>query len=147
MPVVEFGSLVVYVGRGTPLGNNYHIGTHGTRETVIGKYRRWLWNELKDPSSKATLWFEKLVLRAKQGKILYLQCSCAPKGCHADILKRAIEWRLSQQKPKPQMIYSKRHECEVECITKKVPFKKGNGFHIGAYAVSDGKFIQWVSHK
>ena len=147
MPVVAHGSKIVYVGRGTPLGNNYHIGTHGNRETVIGKYRRWLWIQLQDPDSKASLWIERLMLRAKQGANIYLQCSCHPEACHADIIKRCLDWKLGQQKPKPVMIESKKFGGQVECEIKKVPFKSGNGYHMGAYRVLDGKFVKWVSHK
>lgn len=96
MPKIEFGSLVVYVGRGTPLGNPYYIGTDGNRHTVIKKYRRWLWIQLQDSESKTSKWFQALVCKAKQGTNLYLQCSCAPQPCHADIIKRALEYKLSQ---------------------------------------------------
>jgi hypothetical protein len=146
MPVVAHGSMIVYVGRGTPLGNNYHIGTHGNRTTVIGKYRKWLWNQLQDPDSKANQWIERLLLRAKQGTNIYLQCSCHPEACHADIIKRCLDWKLSQQLTKFEFIQSKRHGAKVQCEIKTVPFKNGKGFHIGAYAVDDGKFVQWLSH-
>ena len=147
MPVVEHGSVVVYVGRGTPLGNNNYIGKHGNRETVIAKYRKWLWIQLKDPESKASQWIERLLLRAKQGTNVYLQCSCSPEACHADIIKRCLEWKLSQQDPKTTIINSVRMGGDIRCIIKKVPFKTGNGFHMGAYRASDNKFVQWVSHK
>jgi hypothetical protein len=43
----------IYVGRETPgapgnvLGNPFRIGRDGTREEVVEKYRRWLWEQIK----------------------------------------------------------------------------------------------------
>lgn len=37
----------VYVGRPSALGNPFVIGRDGDRETVIEKYRRWLWRQLQ----------------------------------------------------------------------------------------------------
>lgn len=64
----------VYVGRPTVFGNPYKIGTHGTREEVIAKYREWL---LGHPGVLSLL----SDLRGKD-----LVCYCAPDLCHADVL-------------------------------------------------------------
>lgn len=40
-----------YVVRPSPLGNPYALGRDGNREAVIGKYRRWLWQQLQQPDS------------------------------------------------------------------------------------------------
>ena len=96
MPKVEFGSKIVYIGRGTPLGNKYYIGRDGNRKTVIGKYRRWLWIEMKKVDSPAKQMFDKLVGIVKSGNNVYLQCSCAPQPCHGDMIKRAILWELDK---------------------------------------------------
>jgi len=43
----------IYVGRempgipGSVLGNPFQIGRDGTREEVVEKYRRWLWEQIK----------------------------------------------------------------------------------------------------
>lgn len=66
-----------YVGRGTPFGNPFRIGVHGTRSEVIEKYRSHL-----DANPK-------LVTLARQhlrGKNLV--CHCYPLACHADVLLR-----------------------------------------------------------
>lgn len=64
----------VYCGRGSPWGNPFKIGIHGTRDEVCDKFDREVLPTL-DVSS----------LRGKD-----LVCFCAPKRCHCDsILKKA----------------------------------------------------------
>lgn len=66
----------VYCGRGTPYGNPFEIGTHGTRDFCIKRFVREVLPTL-DVSD----------LRSK-----HLLCSCAPKPCHCDpILLKANE--------------------------------------------------------
>lgn len=64
-----------YVGRGSPFGNPFIMGPHGTREEVIQKF---------------TDWVEKnALLRKRIKKELVgcdLVCNCAPEPCHGDIL-------------------------------------------------------------
>ena len=64
----------VYIGRGSPWGNPFKIGEHGTRDEVCDRFEREVLPTL-DVSS----------LRGKN-----LVCFCAPKRCHGDaILKKA----------------------------------------------------------
>ena len=69
----------IYVGRGTPWGNPFHIGEHGTRDEVVEKYRTYATD---NPQLLATL--EKL-----RGKDLV--CWCAPLRCHAEVLLELLE--------------------------------------------------------
>jgi hypothetical protein len=65
----------VYIGRGSPYGNPFVIGKHGTRDEVCDKYKEYL---LSNP---------QLINKVKTelvGKDLI--CFCAPKRCHGDIL-------------------------------------------------------------
>jgi hypothetical protein len=59
------------------------------RSTVIKKYRCWLWGQMQDPDSPASIALDKL---ANLEGNLELACFCAPKACHGDIVKAAIEW-------------------------------------------------------
>ncbi|HDJ86204.1 MAG TPA: DUF4326 domain-containing protein, partial [Chromatiales bacterium] len=70
----------VYVGRGHPLGNPYRIGSDGTREEVVEKYRGWLDVGVRrgDRNILAAL----RTLRENSD----LVCSCAPKPCHAEVI-------------------------------------------------------------
>ncbi|MEW6735018.1 MAG: DUF4326 domain-containing protein [Acidobacteriota bacterium] len=99
----------IYIGRkvaslgieGSMLGNPFKLGSaHATtnnnsddeeRETVIKQYRAWLWNEILERSS---VWVELCRLRdmVLRGEDLKLVCWCAPKRCHGDIVKAALEW-------------------------------------------------------
>jgi len=64
----------VYVGRGTPYGNPYRIGRHGTRKEVINLFK------LK------TLPF----IDVSDLKGCDIVCHCAPKACHGkSILRKA----------------------------------------------------------
>jgi hypothetical protein len=64
----------VYIGRGSPWGNPYHIGPHGDRGTVIAAFEQ---NTLP-----------LLDLRPLIGKSLV--CYCYPKACHGDIILREL---------------------------------------------------------
>jgi hypothetical protein len=78
-----------YVGRPSPLGNPFVIGTDGTRDEVIEKYRQWLRSEWAHhgPARKA---LEKLVKRYRDTGVLTLLCHCSPQRCHASVIADAI---------------------------------------------------------
>lgn len=63
----------IYVGRPTCWGNPFVIGSDGTREEVIQKFRDSLSKE-DHIEIRRTLWGRSLT------------CWCAPKACHADVL-------------------------------------------------------------
>lgn len=65
----------VYIGRPGPWGNPYVIGTDGTRDEVIARYRVWIRGNTE------------LVAQARKelrGKVL--GCFCSPRPCHGDVL-------------------------------------------------------------
>jgi hypothetical protein len=63
----------VYIGRGSPWGNPYVIGIHGSREEVIELYRIHT--------------LPQLDLTQLKGK--HLVCFCKPAACHGDLLLAA----------------------------------------------------------
>ena len=65
----------VYIGRPGPWGNPYHIGSDGTREEVIEKYRTDLFN---DPTRM------KHMIKLLKGQTL--GCWCKPLSCHGDVI-------------------------------------------------------------
>jgi Domain of unknown function (DUF4326) len=65
----------VYVGRPSKWGNPFVIGKHGDRQMVVTQYRSWLCDQ---PALLAAL----PELRGRD-----LVCFCAPRACHADVLK------------------------------------------------------------
>ena len=74
----------VYIGRPGKWGNPFEIGKDGSRDTVISKYRLWLWKELQ--SGKIT----KEEILKLDGKVL--GCWCAPLKCHGDVLINAVNY-------------------------------------------------------
>jgi Domain of unknown function (DUF4326) len=67
----------VYIGRGSPWGNPYVIGKHGTRDEVCDSF---------ESMAKQRPEFLAQVRRELKGKDLV--CFCAPKRCHGDFLLR-----------------------------------------------------------
>lgn len=65
----------VYIGRGSPYGNNFVIGKDGTRDDVCDKFER------------DTL--PKLDLTPLIGK--HVICFCHPQRCHGDSIIAAVK--------------------------------------------------------
>jgi hypothetical protein len=89
---------LVYIGRasgrfhGSALGNPFRIGSHGTREQVIEKYRIWLWKMIRNRDERVISELKMIVERVRNGENLYLGCWCAPSACHGDIIVRCVNW-------------------------------------------------------
>lgn len=81
-----------YIGRPSPLGNPFIVGQDGTREEVIQKFRRDLWERMKRGDVDVTQELDVLVHRHLTGEDLTLVCWCAPAPCHGDVIKAAIEY-------------------------------------------------------
>lgn len=77
----------VYIGRGSIWGNPFVMSNESQRAEVIAKYKKHLWNQIQ--SGEIT----KQDLIALNGK--RLGCFCAPKPCHGDVIKDAVNWALS----------------------------------------------------
>jgi len=86
----KHGARGIYVGRPSSLGNPFPLQCETERAAVIRDYEEWLAEQLLDPSSPASREIHRLAALARKGD-LCLICWCAPKACHADIIKRTIE--------------------------------------------------------
>jgi hypothetical protein len=86
----KHGARGIYVGRPSPLGNPFAMQGKATRAQVIRDYEDWLAEQLLDPCSPASIEIHRLAALARK-QDLCLVCWCAPKACHADIIKRTIE--------------------------------------------------------
>jgi hypothetical protein len=75
----------IYVGRGTPLGNKFTAEKYG-REKAIQLYREWLLEQMRVLSAPARA-LQQLAFRVANGEDLVLVCSCAPKACHAEVIR------------------------------------------------------------
>ena len=86
----------VYIGRagkgkpGSPLANPYRMSHGGERMAVIEKYRVWLHDRLRDGTPQMAELRRLNQLRKRYGR-LYLVCFCAPKPCHGDVIKEALD--------------------------------------------------------
>jgi len=92
----------VYIGRPSLLGNPFKVGEDGEREEVIAKYRRWLWEQIK-LKNEVYLELKRIAALAKQGDITLI-CWCAPKPCHADILRSAVMWMIQRNEPSRDIV-------------------------------------------
>jgi hypothetical protein len=86
----KHGARGIYIGRPSPLGNPFPLHREAERVAVIRDYEEWLAEQLLDPSSAASIEMSRLAALARKQDIC-LVCFCAPKACHADIIKRPIE--------------------------------------------------------
>ena len=86
----QHGAKGMYVGRPSPLGNPFAMQGESTRAQVIRDYEDWLAEQLLDPRSPVSIEMSRLAALARK-QDLCLVCWCAPKACHADIIKRTIK--------------------------------------------------------
>jgi len=86
----KHGARGIYVGRPSALGNPFPLRCEAERAAVIRDYEGWLAEQLLDPTSAASVEIHRLAMLARTGD-LCLVCFCAPKACHADIIKRTIQ--------------------------------------------------------
>ena len=97
------GNDKIYIGRkcyglsGSPLQNPYSIGRDGDRDTVIEKYRKYLWENIKQWKETGSLnpvvnELFKLSQCSQSEELFYLSCWCKPEACHGDIIVKAVMW-------------------------------------------------------
>lgn len=90
----------VYVGRPHVLGNPYVIGEDGhDRPGVIALYDKYLTDGLRVNQLFLRRAMNQLYLLAKQHGELELVCSCAPRPCHADVIKRLLDEAFTRKNP------------------------------------------------
>lgn len=92
----------VYVGRGSVLGNKFtHKNINNTKAKVqcscrtqaIEMYDDWLTTEIKT-NQEVKNELNRIYLLAKSGDV-NLVCYCAPLDCHADVIKKLIESKIT----------------------------------------------------
>jgi hypothetical protein len=86
----------LYVGRPTLLGNPFKVTFEAQRGLMVDKYEEWLAQRMRHPNNPVYHEVMRLVEMVKSGQSLALECTCAPRRCHADILKRTIEQLLEK---------------------------------------------------
>lgn len=96
---------VIYVGRGSVLGNPYtSIQDRETkaefvvdsREESIESYRKYLLNCIEKKDKKVCNALNDIyTIALKEG--VHLSCYCKPKSCHGDVIKEIVESKISPQ--------------------------------------------------
>lgn len=89
-----------YIGRGSPLGNPFPIQAGATRKTVIEAYTTWLSEKIINSDPKVINELDRLHKIAVNSGMLKLQCFCAPKPCHGDVIRDVIMIAHNKQNQK-----------------------------------------------
>lgn len=89
--VAADNEILIYVGRPSVLGNPFPMRGEEDRDHVVAQYRQWL-DAQRRANSAAWREVKRLAALSAEGKALALQCYCAPRKCHADVIKSAIEY-------------------------------------------------------
>ncbi len=89
----------VYIGRGSALGNPFPIDNAKgmTRAVVIDKYRSWLKQKIKYEDLAVCNALNYIAEEALKPEGVNLQCFCAPKACHGDVIKEIVLNALKEQ--------------------------------------------------
>lgn len=82
----------IRIGRRSVWGNPFKIGADGTREEVIGRFRRAVENQRKWQTLVGGLIFEiaEWKISHPKAKEIRLGCWCHPAPCHGEVLIEAI---------------------------------------------------------
>lgn len=81
----------VYVGRPSPLGNPYVLQQEREREQIIKKYGEWFKQQIKEQDPKFLKALQECKEVLSRGYHLELECYCAPRKCHASVIKEYLE--------------------------------------------------------
>jgi hypothetical protein len=84
---------IEYVGRPNVIGNPFK----GDRAKAIRDFRVWLYEQIRNRDPEVIAELKRLKAIATKGSLV-LGCWCAPKPCHADVIKSCIEWAISKTK-------------------------------------------------
>lgn len=94
------GDTGYYVGRPSLLGNPFQLDKNVSRAQhlhILAQYMRWLWEQIK---AGGAVYRELCRLRDRLmdgDKTLTLVCYCAPKPCHAEIIRDALMWMVHEK--------------------------------------------------
>lgn len=106
-PKADDDEIVVPVDRTNPILGNPHVLRNKNdpveRARVIAAYGRDLLQDIAQdgPKSKA---IDGLVDRVIAGEQICLECWCAPRDCHANLIQKEVERRVARRmNPRPPL--------------------------------------------
>lgn len=88
--------------KGSPLANPYYINADGTREEVVEKYRRWLWEQVQsntEAKEELSELLKNIQFRQEVNEEpLRLACWCREnEKCHGDVVVNCLNWMNDTQ--------------------------------------------------
>ena len=86
----DVGTRGVYVGRPSPLGNPFKLEQESDRYAVIARYEIWLRERIAARDQRVCDELNRLHLIARDTGLLELVFWCAPKRCHADVIRTVL---------------------------------------------------------
>lgn len=107
------GAIRFYVGRPSALGNPYLMQKPEERAMVISGFEQYLLEEVDNEGSAAKAAFERIVEACRLYEHVELACWCAPRKCHADVIRSLV---LEQLRPTPDP-----EECEEHLPALSIP--------------------------
>lgn len=82
---------IVYCGRCSALGNPFPITENRTREEAISEYKIYFDKLVKDKDKEILAQLDLCRTKLTKYGIVELECYCAPKPCHCDVIKDFLE--------------------------------------------------------
>jgi Domain of unknown function (DUF4326) len=79
-----------YVGRPSPLGNPFKLEHESDRDAVIARYEVWLRERIAARDQRVCDELNRLYVIARDTNLLELVCWCAPKRCHAEVIRKVL---------------------------------------------------------
>jgi ribonuclease HI len=102
-----------YIGRtsgkvkGSPLGNPFRLTSESLRDTVVNKFAQHLET---NPNNKMSAEIERLYGILISKGVVVLNCWCAPKACHGDVIAKRLLQKLTVKDSTPVIEQSKEKE-------------------------------------
>jgi hypothetical protein len=81
----------VKIDRTGPLGNSFYMRSEAQRNAVCDQYAEWLISQISHKNQKVCTELNRLYELHRQYEQLRLFCWCAPKRCHGESIKAALE--------------------------------------------------------
>jgi Domain of unknown function (DUF4326) len=87
-----------YVGRPSALGNRFKLEHESKRDAVIQQYELWLQERIKARDARVCHELKRLYRITRDQGVLELTCWCAPKRCHADVIRNILPEALNERR-------------------------------------------------
>jgi len=84
-----------YVGRNMH-DINYRGSALGNTQGDLHAYKQWLWRQMQDEDSTEYQELVRILGYSLKLDGISLGCWCAPRPCHGNIIKAAVEWMWDQ---------------------------------------------------